>query len=98
MRDAGALTSSITGGSIGLPEDVYSLDAPLDDVTVGQGWTQEARLSGGNESLQWVGGAFYAYTQKHYAQSLIVDGFTEPEPASRARDFAPTKTSCSTRT
>jgi iron complex outermembrane receptor protein len=76
-RDAGALTSSITGGSIGLPEDVYTLDSPLDDSTVGQGWTQEVRLSGGNENLQWVGGAFYAYTQKHYAQSLIVDGFTE---------------------
>ncbi len=76
-RDAGALTSSITGGSIGLPEDVYSLDSPLDDATVGQGWTQEVRLSGGNENLQWVGGAFYAYSQKHYAQSLLVDGFTE---------------------
>ncbi len=76
-RDAGALTSSITGGSIGLPEDVYSLDSPLDDTTVGQGWTQEVRLSGGDDKLQWVGGGFYAYSQKHYAQSLEVNGFTE---------------------
>jgi iron complex outermembrane receptor protein len=77
VRDAGALTSSITGGSIGLPEDVYSIDSPLDDATVGQGWTQEVRLSGGDEKLQWVGGGFYAYTQKDYGQSLLVDGFTE---------------------
>ena len=33
VRDAGALTSSITGGSIGQPEQVYTLDAPLDDAT-----------------------------------------------------------------
>ena len=33
VRDAGALTSSITGGSIGLPPNVYSLNAPLDDAT-----------------------------------------------------------------
>jgi iron complex outermembrane recepter protein len=77
VRDAGALTSSITGGSIGLPENVYSLDSPLDDVTVGQGWTQEIRMSGASDRFQWVGGAFYAYTQKHYAQSLDVAGFTE---------------------
>ncbi|HVH10247.1 MAG TPA: TonB-dependent receptor, partial [Gemmatimonadales bacterium] len=31
VRDAGALTSSITGGSIGLPENVYTLDASLGD-------------------------------------------------------------------
>jgi iron complex outermembrane recepter protein len=77
VRDAGALTSSITGGSIGLPEDIYTLDSPLDDVTVAQGWTQEVRMSGGNDRLQWVGGGYYAYTQKHYAQSLDVSGFTE---------------------
>ena len=33
VRDATALTASITGGSIGLPENVYTLDAPLDDAT-----------------------------------------------------------------
>ena len=35
VRDAGALTSSITGGSIGLSEPVYSLNAPLYDATGG---------------------------------------------------------------
>ncbi len=79
VRDAGALTSSITGGSIGLPENVYTLDAPLDDFTNAQGWAQEARLSGTafDGKLQWLGGGYYQYIQKHYAQSLIVDGFTE---------------------
>jgi iron complex outermembrane recepter protein len=76
-RDAGTLTSSVTGGSIGVSEAAYALDAPLDDSTVAQGWTQEMRLSGGNERLQWVGGGFYAYTQKGYGQNLPVDGFTE---------------------
>jgi iron complex outermembrane recepter protein len=77
VRDAGALTSSITGGTIGLPEDVYTLDSPLDDFTNAQGWTQEIRMNGVNGNLQWVGGGYYAYTQKHYAQSLNVAGFTE---------------------
>src|SRR5262249_7157597 len=31
VRDATALTASITGGSIGLPENVYTLNAPLYD-------------------------------------------------------------------
>ncbi len=75
VRDAGALTSSITGGSIGLPERIYSLDAPLDDATTAKVWTQELRLSGGQESFQWVGGAFYSNTKRNYNQSLLVSGF-----------------------
>src|SRR5262249_21483901 len=47
LRDAGALTASITGGSVGLPEPVYSLNAPLDDHTKAKVFTQELRLSGG---------------------------------------------------
>ena len=42
VRDAGALTSSITGGSLGLPENVYTLDAPLDDATTADVWTEAA--------------------------------------------------------
>src|SRR5207245_8503828 len=38
VRDAGALTSSITGGTIGLPENIYSLNAPLDDSTSSKVW------------------------------------------------------------
>ena len=33
VRDAGALTASITGGTVGLPARVYTLNAPLYDQT-----------------------------------------------------------------
>ena len=75
VRDAGALTSSITGGSVGLPENVYTLDAPLDDLTNAKVWTQEVRLSGGKERVQWVAGGFYSNTKRDYAQHLLVAGF-----------------------
>ena len=77
VRDAGALTSSITGGTIGLPENVYTLDAPLDDATTAQGWTQEVRLSGGTDRLQWLVGGFYADSERQYNQNLLVAGFEE---------------------
>jgi iron complex outermembrane receptor protein len=75
VRDAGALTSSITGGSIGLPENVYTLNAPLDDATTGNQFTQELRLNGGNDRLKWVGGGFFADSKRHYGQNLLVAGF-----------------------
>jgi iron complex outermembrane receptor protein len=76
VRDAGALTSSITGGNIGVPENVYTLDAPLDDVTKAHGWTQELRLSGGKDRFRWVAGGFYSDARKAYGQDLLVAGFT----------------------
>lgn len=76
-RDAGALTSSITGGSIGLDEEVYTLDAPLDDNTSVSGWTQELRLDGGNETFAWVAGVFYSDFERDYGQELLVKGFTQ---------------------
>jgi iron complex outermembrane receptor protein len=75
VRDAGALTSSITGGSVGLGENVYSLDAPLDDATTARSWSQELRFSGLRGRLQWVAGGFYGSTRRDYGQSLIVAGF-----------------------
>jgi len=75
VRDAGALTSSITGGSIGLPESVYTLDSPLDDATTAKVWTQEIRVSGGTNRFQWVAGGFYANTRRDYGQDLLVAGF-----------------------
>jgi iron complex outermembrane receptor protein len=75
VRDAGALTSSITGGSIGLPENIYALDAPLDDSTSAKVFTQELRLSGGRERVKWLVGGFFARNQRHYAQDLFVGGF-----------------------
>jgi iron complex outermembrane receptor protein len=79
VRDAGALTSSITGGSIGLPSKVYTLDSPLYDRTTADGWTQEVRVSGGKEKdrFKWVVGGFYADLMRHYAQNLVVKAFED---------------------
>ncbi|MBA2302755.1 MAG: TonB-dependent receptor [Acidobacteria bacterium] len=77
IRDATALTGSITGGSIGLPEPVYTLDAPLDDATKANVWTQELRFSGGGNRVHWIGGGFYSKTDRDYGQNLLVAGFED---------------------
>ena len=94
VRDAGALTSSITGGSFGLPPSVYNLNSPLDDATKANGWTQEVRLSGGkNESrFNWVAGGFYGNSRRAYRQNLLVAGYEALEPSGpfkNTRTFAP---------
>ncbi|CAN5831878.1 TonB-dependent receptor [soil metagenome] len=75
VRDAGALTASITGGSIGLPENVYTLDSPLDDATESTVFTQEVRVAGGSDRLRWLVGGFYSNNQREYSQILTVRGF-----------------------
>jgi iron complex outermembrane recepter protein len=75
LRDATALTASITGGSIGLAEKIYTLNAPLDDATTARAWTEELRLSGGTDRFQWVGGVFFADSKRNYGQNLLVSGF-----------------------
>lgn len=75
LRDATALTASITGGSIGLPANVYTLDAPLDDATKAKMLTQEVRLAGSTPKLHWLVGAFYSHITRNYGQSLLVSGF-----------------------
>jgi iron complex outermembrane receptor protein len=75
VRDATALTASITGGTIGLPENIYTLDAPLYDSTNSKVWTQELRLSGGQGRVKWLVGGFYSKNKRHYAQDLFVSGF-----------------------
>ena len=91
VRDAGALTSSITGGSIGLPENVYTLDAPLDDATTAKVLTQEFRLAGGNDTLDWLGGVFYSTSERKYGQDLLVAGFESLTGIPTAGNFgAPT--------
>jgi iron complex outermembrane receptor protein len=77
IRDATALTASITGGSQGLSERVYTLDAPLFDATDASVWTQELRVAGGRERLRWVAGGFYGHTVRDYGQSLPVIGFED---------------------
>jgi len=81
VRDAGALTSSITGGTIGLSEPIYTLDAPLDDETSSQVWTQEVRLAGGSNQLRWLVGGFYSNNERRYNQDLFVFGFDGPAAA-----------------
>ncbi|HET9679126.1 MAG TPA: TonB-dependent receptor, partial [Gammaproteobacteria bacterium] len=79
IRDATQLTGSITGGTIGLPENVYTLDAPLFDKTLVEVFTQEVRLSNAldtNADFRWVSGIFYSKMDRKYSQDLIVDGFT----------------------
>ena len=81
-RDATQLTASITGGSIGLAESVYTLDAPLDDETDVRTVTQELRVAARHEieagalnSIDWVLGYFYSNLDRDYGQTLFVDGF-----------------------
>jgi iron complex outermembrane receptor protein len=75
VRDATALTASVTGGTIGLSDTVYTLDAPLNDQTYARVFTQEARLAGGTDRRRWLLGAFHGKTLREYGQSLIVQGF-----------------------
>jgi len=77
VRDATALTASITGGTIGQPESVYTLDAPLDDATKVNGFTQELRLEGSSNQLRWLVGGFYSGHKRDYGQSLLVSGFQD---------------------
>ena len=75
VRDAGALTSSITGGTIGLSEAVYTLNAPLNDATSVHVLTQEVRFAGGGDRARWLLGAFYSHNKRAYGQNLLVSGF-----------------------
>jgi iron complex outermembrane recepter protein len=77
IRDATALTASITGGSIGLPENVYTLNAPLNDATTAKAWTEELRFSGGPRRLPFVAGGFFSHADRDYGQNLPVIGFED---------------------
>jgi len=89
VRDSGALTSSVTGGTIGLPENVYTLDANLDDITTLKSLTQELRLSGVNGNFDWVAGVFYSDIERHYNQFLEVAGFEDLTGIPTEGEFAP---------
>ena len=77
IRDSGALTSSVTGGSLGLDESIYTLDSPLNDATTARVWTQEVRVAGGRTRYPWVAGAFFSRTDRDYGQDLPVIGFED---------------------
>src|SRR5262249_22505314 len=76
IRDATALTASITGGSIGLGPNVYTLNAPLFDATKAKSFTEELRFAGSAARLPWVVGGFYGDTKRDSGQNLPVTGFT----------------------
>ncbi len=86
VRDATALTGSVTGGSFGDTDDVYMLDAPLNDATTAKVWTQELRLAGGSNRLRWLVGGFYSGNKRDYGQSLLVVG---SDSLMAAEDLAP---------
>jgi iron complex outermembrane receptor protein len=77
VRDATALTASITGGTIGLPQSIYTLNAPLNDKTKADAFTQEVRLSGVSARVSWVAGGFFGRSHRHYGQDLPVIGFQD---------------------
>lgn len=76
VRDGGALTASVTGGSIGLPESVYTLDSPLNDATTANVVTQELRIAGNAGSrARWLVGGFFSTAKRDYGQQVFVSGF-----------------------
>ena len=77
IRDATALTASISGGSSGLSERIYTLDAPLNDATTAKAWTEELRFSGGPRRLPFVAGGFFSRADRDYGQTLPVIGFED---------------------
>lgn len=91
VRDATALTASITGGTLPFPEPVFTLDAPLDDATEAQLFTEEVRLSGELDRWNWVTGVFYSTMDREYGQDLLVSGFEDLTGIPTAGDFGAAK-------
>jgi iron complex outermembrane recepter protein len=77
VRDTTSLTASVSGGTIGLPQNVYTLDAPLNDATTAKVWTQEVRVAGTGRRFPWVLGAFASHMDRQYGQDLPVAGFEQ---------------------
>ena len=74
-RDASALTGSVSI-DLGFPSAGVLLPSRLNDTTDFKGITQELRLSSkGKGPLQWVVGAYYADTDRKYAQRLPTPGY-----------------------
>ena len=74
-RDASALTGSVSV-DLGYPTAGVLLPSRLNDTTDFRGFTQELRLSStGKGPLQWLAGAFYANSDRKYAQRLPTPGY-----------------------
>lgn len=74
-RDASALTGSVSV-DLGFPDAAVLIPSNLRDTTKVEQFTQELRLSSnGDGPLQWVGGVFYAKTDRFYKQFLPTPGY-----------------------
>ncbi|MGZ5650962.1 MAG: TonB-dependent receptor, partial [Usitatibacter sp.] len=74
-RDASALTGSVSV-DLAYPTAGVMLPSRLNDTTDFKGFTQELRLSSsGKGPLQWLAVAFYADTDRKYAQRLPTPGY-----------------------
>jgi len=76
------------GGSLGLSDRVYTLDAPLDDATKSKVWTQELRLTGASQGVRWLVGGFYAHSKRDYGQSVRPKGVDSLAAAEALRGYA----------
>ena len=75
VRDASALGGSVAFSPFGAPAAGYTLDVPLVDSTIAQGLTQEIRMAGAGERVDWLAGAFYSSSERHYGQSAHARDF-----------------------
>ena len=75
VRDASALGGSVAFSPFGAPVAGYTLDFPLVDSTIAQGLTQEIRVAGGGERVDWLAGAFYSSSERQYGQSAYAQDF-----------------------
>ena len=74
-RDASALTSSVSI-DLGYPDEAILIPSNLRDTTEVEQFTQELRFASNYEGpLQWVGGIFYADTDRFYQQFLPTPGY-----------------------
>ena len=76
VRDASALTGSISDDSVGLTDAQVQLPSSLVDTTDLKQFSQEVRLSStGAGPLQWVLGVFYSDVDRDYSQTLPTPGY-----------------------
>ena len=74
-RDATALGGSVSFSPFGAPEAGYTLDMPLIDASTVESFTQETRLSGETDRVNWVVGHFYNTTDRDYGQSAYAENY-----------------------
>ncbi len=90
VRDASALTGSISDDSVGLPDDLVRLPSSLVDTTDLKQLSQELRLaSTGTGPFQWVVGVFYSDVDRDYSQTLPTPGYADAVGGPTGGDLDP---------